>query len=73
MSSCDVAPRKVNSGSSSSWSWATLNHQLLSTAAGYGGHDVVILGSSGFFMEMMLLFFGQTTSDGRVVGYDVGQ
>ena len=41
MSSCDVAPLKVDSGGSS-WSWATL-HQLLSTAADYGGHDVVMI------------------------------
>ena len=56
MSSCDVAPLKVDSDSSSSWSWATL-HQLLSTAADYGGHDVVI-GCSWLYhvMEMMFLF-----------------
>ncbi len=43
MSSCHIAPRKVDSGRSSSWSWATLQ-QLLSTAVDYGGHDVVIRG-----------------------------
>ena len=57
MSSCDVAPLKVDSGSGSSWIWVTL-HQLLSTAADYGGHDVVITERcySGFFMEMMVCF-----------------
>lgn len=76
MSSCDVAPLKVDSDSSSSWSWATL-HQLLSTAADYGGHDVVI-GCSWLYHtyygdDVFVLFFGQTKSDGLVVGYDVGQ
>ena len=76
MSSCHIAPLKIITGSGSSWSWATL-HQLLSTAADYGGHDVVISNSedssSGFFLDDVVLFFGQTKSDGIVVGYVVGQ
>jgi hypothetical protein len=56
-------------------------HQLLSTAADYGGHDVVIIvrisSSSGFLFHNMeigddVLFFGQTKSDGIVVGHVVG-
>jgi hypothetical protein len=58
MSSCHVAPRKIITGSGSCCR-ATL-HQLLSTAADYGGHDVVItervVEAALFLMEMMFCF-----------------